>query len=195
MFVCVDAMLTSLLPSLPHPPTPSFNAPYTAPNSPLFCVLLWCTSCFFTPHFLYRIPPLSPLLLLCGISCFLLFSSLWKTPPPFCLDWRRGTPMPMGSVLWLSRPYQVCQVCVCAVPGKLTPCWLQTGHMPRKDLEPTWPLCGYPLSLPVVHWQYSPMASLRAIGVISKLLPWKKNYTTHNAYSFGLLSLSGVDWK
>lgn len=144
VFLGVDAVLTSLLPSL-LPSLHLLNIPLitltlspTPPPLSVCCCALpvssLSSSCTVSPCH-------SPLFLLYGISCFLLFSSLWKTPPPSCLGWRRGTPINMGSVLWLSRLYQVCQVCVCAVTGKLTPCWLQTGRKeegPGANMAPLW---------------------------------------------------------
>lgn len=76
------------------------------------------------PHFPYYPflhtppPPLLHSSLISPSSC------PWKTPRQSCPG-SRGTQMPTASGLWLSLLCQVCQVCVCGVTGKPTPCWLR----------------------------------------------------------------------
>lgn len=76
-------------------------------------------------------------------SFFSPSSCLWKTPRQSYLG-SRGTQTPMASGLWLSLLCQVCQVCVCAVTGKLTPCWLR----PQRAPESAW----YPKRVPLYHF-------------------------------------------
>lgn len=71
-------------------------------------------------------------------------SCLWKTPRQSCHG-SRGTQTPTASGLWLSLLCQVCQVCVCDVTGKLTPCWLRVPH---PGLESAW----YPNWVPFCHF-------------------------------------------
>lgn len=90
----------------------------------------------------YPFPPHSlPLL---HSSLFFPSSCLWKTPHQSFLG-SRGTQTPMASGLWLSLLCQVCQVCVCAVTGKLTPCWLCPSMGAGASMVPE---TGSPESLP-----------------------------------------------
>lgn len=119
-----------------------------------------------------------------------LSSCLWKTPRQSCLG-SRGTQTPMESGLWLSLLCQVCQVCVCGVTGKLTPCWLcLSGHWSQHGTLKWVPFYHFFFSL----WKHLSMAPRESL---TELIQHKKHNTlTHTCRWVGsivIFMLSGCE--